>query len=298
MKGETIKFCGIRFWNAPADVLVDRLISSGGMVVVPSAPALCDGHDDYSYLRAHWHADYAVIDSAYLAFLMVLMMKRPVARISGLKLLQNLFASRNLPTLRLRKVLWVAPSVAEVDRIQKFTQRLGFVPGRQHYYTAPHYGDAAGLDDRTLLAEVRSFHPELIIIGIGGGKQEKLGYFLRRNTGKGAAVFCTGAALSFLTGGQGHIPTWMDRAFLGWLARIMDRPLVFGARYGRAFRLPWLLGKTARNARLLSVQARYARRNLAGAKKAAAEPIERKPPRHKETVRLATGSSEAPTFVK
>ncbi len=270
MRGTTIKFCGIHFWNASADHLVDQVMHSGGLIVVPSAPALCDGHDDYAYLRAHWRADYAVVDSAYLAFLMAWKMRRPIARISGLQLLQKLFSPSNLPTLRTLRVLWVAPTAEEKNRIRKFAGRLGFDPDLQSFYTAPDYGNKGNIEDQDLLAEVKKFRPQLIIIGIGGGKQEKLGYFLRRHSGRSSAVFCTGAALAFLTGGQARIPTWMDRAFLGWLARVIDRPQVFGARYAKAFRLPWMLSKTAKNACALSTQARYERKSLGSYARSAA----------------------------
>jgi UDP-N-acetyl-D-mannosaminuronic acid transferase (WecB/TagA/CpsF family) len=57
--------------------------------------------------------------------------------------------------------------------------------------------------------------------------QERLGAGLRAAlaaAGRRPAIVCTGAALAFLTGGQVHIPVWVDRACLGWLWRLCAEP--------------------------------------------------------------------------
>ena len=69
-----------------------------------------------------------------------------------------------------------------------------------------------------------------VIIAIGSGAQEKLGYYLRENLPYRPAIHCTGAALGFVTGDQIAIPDWADRLFLGWLFRLFAQPGVFAPR--------------------------------------------------------------------
>jgi len=87
----------------------------------------------------------------------------------------------------------------------------------------------------------RSQPPGHVIIGIGGGVQEKLGLFLKENSRTKPAIHCIGAALAFLTGDQAPIPMWADRLYLGWLLRLLRQPRVFGPRYVSAARLPLLI---------------------------------------------------------
>jgi lipopolysaccharide/colanic/teichoic acid biosynthesis glycosyltransferase len=75
------------------------------------------------------------------------------------------------------------------------------------------------------------------MVGLGGGVQERLGLFLKQHLSYRPAIFCTGAAIAFLTGGQARIPVWADRLYLGWLLRIIDAPTKFHRRYWEAFRL-------------------------------------------------------------
>src|SRR5437879_5399587 len=82
-----------------------------------------------------------------------------------------------------------------------------------------------------------------LIIGISGGVQEKLGFYLRENLAYRPAVHCIGAALGFLTGDQKPIPGWADRFYLGWFLRLIRQPKLFAKRFLRAFELPWLILK-------------------------------------------------------
>jgi UDP-N-acetyl-D-mannosaminuronic acid transferase (WecB/TagA/CpsF family) len=86
-----------------------------------------------------------------------------------------------------------------------------------------------------------------VIIGIGGGVQEKLGLYLRENLGYRPAIHCVGAALGFLTGDQKAIPDWADRLYLGWLCRLLAQPRIFIPRLSRALELPWLIWKYGEN---------------------------------------------------
>ena len=58
------------------------------------------------------------------------------------------------------------------------------------------------VEDRDLLALIEQHRAADVIIAIGSGAQEKLGFYLRENLSYRPAIHCTGAALGFITGDQ------------------------------------------------------------------------------------------------
>jgi UDP-N-acetyl-D-mannosaminuronic acid transferase (WecB/TagA/CpsF family) len=111
----------------------------------------------------------------------------------------------------------------------------------ENCYIAPRYG--SDVEDRNLLALIEQHRPENVMIAIGSGAQEKLGFYLRENLSYRPAIHCIGAALGFITGDQRRIPDWADRFFLGWLWRLVAQPSIFIPRLSRALELPWLIWK-------------------------------------------------------
>jgi UDP-N-acetyl-D-mannosaminuronic acid transferase (WecB/TagA/CpsF family) len=80
-----------------------------------------------------------------------------------------------------------------------------------------------------------------VIIGVGGGVQEKLGADLLRQLDYLPSVHCIGAAIGFLSGEQARIPMWADRCKLGWLFRCINNPSRFVPRYWEARKLIGLM---------------------------------------------------------
>ena len=111
-------------------------------------------------------------------------------------------------------------------------------------YIAPMYGD--NIKDQNLVKLIKENKPKYVIINLGGGVQEVLGSFIKKET-EGYAykpiIICTGAAIAFLTGSQARIPTIIDRIYLGWLARCISNPRVFVPRYLGGFNLIRLVMK-------------------------------------------------------
>ena len=83
---------------------------------------------------------------------------------------------------------------------------------------------------------IKKNKPDHIIINIGGGVQEILGYYLKRKFNNKLKIFCTGAAISYFTGDQAPLSKFLDNYYLGWLIRILYNPLLF-FRYFKAFKL-------------------------------------------------------------
>lgn len=233
-RNRTISFCGVDFWDSSIRELIDQLKSTGGYVVVPSAPSFAASVKNRACERALKMADYAIVDSGLMAVAMMSLLLRPVTRISGLRLLQHLLLYHPEQWMRDARVLWVSPNKAESVRIRSFLARKGFSLDRQTVYEAPHYQSPEDYKDHALNEMVNETAPDLVVMCIAGNKQERIAYHLRASFGQDVAVICTGAAMAFLTGGQAYIPTWADRCYLGWFARILQDPVKFLPRYFKA----------------------------------------------------------------
>ena len=97
------------------------------------------------------------------------------------------------------------------------------------------------VEDQDLVSIIEQRKPKHIIVGIGGGVQEKLGFYLRERLSYRPAIHCIGAALAFLTGDQKPIPMWADRMYLGWFLRLARAPHHYARRFAPAFRLPGMI---------------------------------------------------------
>jgi UDP-N-acetyl-D-mannosaminuronic acid transferase (WecB/TagA/CpsF family) len=112
----------------------------------------------------------------------------------------------------------------------------GIVIPEDNIYMAPMYGNAP-IDDPALLEGLNHLRPQHIIVTIGGGTQERLGLYLKRNLSYRPAIHCIGAAIAFLSGDQVQIPVWADKFYLGWLFRSLAEPRRYIPRYWDARKL-------------------------------------------------------------
>jgi UDP-N-acetyl-D-mannosaminuronic acid transferase (WecB/TagA/CpsF family) len=264
---------GIKFFNGTVDEAVETMSTNGGLLVVPAAPALVKICEDEGYRRAVTSADMAIADSGAMVLIWRILTGRRVERISGLKFLKRLIA--RLASRADQRVLWIVPSERAHEKTIDWLRRVNLT-GTADFYVAPRYGPE--VRDDALLAKidgggsrganstaggrepfasrpreagnaspartsvlVKTEPPAHVIVGIGGGVQEKLGLFLKENLRARPAIHCIGAALAFLTGDQPPIPMWADTFYLGWLLRLLRQPRIFGPRYLSAFRLPALI---------------------------------------------------------
>jgi len=227
---------GVRFFNGTVDEAVDVMSANGGLLVVPAAPALVKVSEDEGYRCALTSADMAIADSGVMVLLWKTLTGRRVERISGLKFLKRLMA--RLVSHPNEHVLWIVPSEHAHEKTIAWLRKINLT-SVSDFYVAPRY--ARDVRDDALATKIDSHPPAHIVVGIGGGVQEKLGLFLKENLRARPAIHCIGAALAFLTGDQPPIPMWADRFYLGWFFRLLRQPRVFGPRYLSAFKLPSLI---------------------------------------------------------
>jgi UDP-N-acetyl-D-mannosaminuronic acid transferase (WecB/TagA/CpsF family) len=227
---------GVNFFNGTVEEAVETMSANGGLLVVPAAPALVKLSEDEDYRRALTSADMAIADSGAMVLLWKIFTGRRVERISGLKFLKRLVA--RLASHPEERVLWIVPSEQAHEKTIAWLRAVNLT-ATSDFYIAPRY--AAQVSDAALVARIDNHPPAHVVVGIGGGVQEKLGLFLKETLRGRPAIHCIGAALAFLTGDQPPIPMWADSFYLGWLLRLLRQPRVFGPRYLSALKLPLLI---------------------------------------------------------
>ncbi len=282
---------GIRFFDGtPVGAVAAGL--RGGLVVVPSAPVLVDVAESPATREAVLGADLALPDSGLMVLLWKIIRRERIERVSGLEYLKllleelkrldagaskmsdasgNPIAHNPSPiTQESPAVFWVMPSEAARDRNLAWLRRQGFGTSVDDCYVAPQYAREGRLADEALVEAVWQRRPAHIILALGGGVQERLGFALReelrakseaqtraykaedggalasvpRTSAAGSyrpGIHCIGAAIGFLNGEQVHIPMWVDYFYFGWLWRSVSAPRRFLPRYWRALRLVGLM---------------------------------------------------------
>jgi len=229
---------GVRFFVGDAQGAIDEVSKSGGLVVVPAAPALKNLAADKGYREALLGADFAIADSAFMVLLWNLIDSNRIPKLSGLKYLRALIDE---PNFREGGAFWVMPTPAAARRNVGWLRENGVQVANEDVYLAPLYG--AVISDEELLARLEARKPKHIVLGVGGGTQERLGLYLKQNLSYRPAIHCIGAAIAFLSGDQVKIPAWADTLGLGWLYRSVADPKRFVPRYWDARHLAPLLLK-------------------------------------------------------
>ena len=223
-----IKFINISKKDFP------KIIKKSGLFVFPSGPGLATINEDKKYLRSLRNSDYVFFDSGYFVLLLRILKNIRVKKFSGYLFLKLFF--KHFKKNKNVKILSVDPNVAHSKNIKLFFINLGINKNKVFNYISPIY-NTSKIEDKNLLEITNKFKPNFIILNLGGGVQEILGFYLKKNLKKKTKIICTGAAISFFTKDQAPINQIFDRFFLGWLIRILFKPGVFLPRYLRAFKL-------------------------------------------------------------
>lgn len=233
MQQEFVQILGLQFFNGEPQSVFVSLQKSGGLLTVPAAPALVTIEQDKIYYEALLNSDILIPDSSYMVLVWNIFFKGNLRKLSGLEFI-NYFVEQSR-SIKKDDLLLINPSDTDGKINTEYLRSCGFSIIEKDNYTAPFY--KADVADLILLEKIEKQRPLWILINIGGGTQEKLGLFLKRNLSYSPAILCTGAALSFKTGRQGKIPSWVDKIYLGWLHRCISNPKVFIPRYFKGFKL-------------------------------------------------------------
>ncbi len=229
-----IQILGVNFSNETTPAMFESITKSGGLLLIPSGPGMASIDEDSDYYRSLLKADFVIADSGYMVLLWNSISRKKIRRVSGLEFLTYFLDQIDSES----NILTVDPDDEESIANRELLLKKGFQ--KVSCYEAPYYKDSK-CEDPKLLKLIVDSTPEIVLINIAGGKQEKLGYYLRQNLNFKPIIICSGAAIAFLTGQQVRIPMWADKLFLGWLLRIISKPKSYFSRYWTAFRLAGLL---------------------------------------------------------
>lgn len=206
---KNIKFSNYNFKNILSKIL------RGGYLVAPAASALVNIFNDRQYYNSLKKADVVICDSGFFCILVRLFKKIRLKKLSGYLFLKNFITS---PYSKKYKILSIDPNNSEkrdnIKILYKFNIRR-----TKHLVSKVYHGKI--IHDYSLLNNIKIFKPDIILINIGGGKQEQLANFIKKNVKFKVSILCLGAAIGFLTKKQAPINDFYDKNYLGWLIRLI-----------------------------------------------------------------------------
>lgn len=227
---------GINFFQGTAIEAVEQM-RAGGLLVVPAAPALKELGSNPRYREALLNADLTIADSAFMVIVWNRLQGDSITRLSGLEYLRELLKQQDIREPG--NCIWIMASPTSASRNLSWLASQGVSVPDDCVYMAPMYGDE--ILDVPLIEMLERVRPRHVIVTVGGGTQERLGLYLKRNLTYLPAIHCIGAAIAFLSGDQVKIPVWADRNYLGWLYRSISEPRRYVPRYWEARKLLMML---------------------------------------------------------
>ena len=212
------------------------LIKKKGLFVFPSGPGLSTLEREKKYHIALKNSDYVFFDSGYFVLLLKILKKINVLKFSGYLFLnlffKFLYKKKNI------KIFSIDPSLKSSQINFNFLSKKILIK-KVKSYVAPIYKN--NFKDKILIKQIKKFKPNYILINLGGGVQEILGFEIKKNINFNTSIFCTGGAISYFTKEQAPINNFLDKFYLGWLTRILFNPLIFLPRYFKTINLFWLV---------------------------------------------------------
>ena len=129
-----------------------------------------------------------------------------------------------------------APGVAE-EAARRLRERHPRAAIAVHHGYFDHAAGSA--DSQDVLAQIRAFDPDVLMVGMGMPLQEIWTHQNRAALQRGV-ILTVGAAFDYEAGVQKTPPRWTGRLGVEWLARLVDQPGRLGHRY--LVEPWWLLG--------------------------------------------------------
>jgi len=224
-------FKNIKFNNINPNKF-NKYIVKNGLFVFPAGPALASIHKSKIYYNSLQKADFVFFDSGFFVLLLKILKNINVYKFSGYRFLSLFFSY--LKKNKKKTIFSIDPNLYFSKSNKLYLKSLGIK--KVNNYLAPNY-KIKNFSDKKLLKLLKEIKPNFIIVNIGGGIQEVLGLYLKKNLKFKVTILCTGGAISFFTGDQAPINNFIDKYFLGWLVRLLFNPIIFFKRYIFGLRL-------------------------------------------------------------
>ena len=197
-----------------------------GLFVFSSGPGLASIKINSNYHLSLIRANYVFFDSGFFVLFLKLFKGIKVNKFSGYKFLAYFFNESSV--IKNKSIFSIDPDKENLKLNKKFLKKKGFK--KVFNYLAPNY-HTENILDKNLINKLNSIKPNYILINLGGGTQEILGYYLKKKLKLKTSIYCTGGAISYFTGKQAPINRFLDNLYLGWLIRILFNPRLFLYRY-------------------------------------------------------------------
>jgi len=231
-----IIFKNITFINIKSNDLYPYFYKKG-LFLFPSGPGLSTLNKDKIYHKSLINADFVFFDSGFFVLLLRFLKNISVEKFSGYKFLKLFF--KYLKLNKNKSIYCIDPNINYSHSNKKYLKKLGL---KKIYNYIPPFYNKKNLIDKTLISKINKVNPDFIMTNIGGGVQEILGLYLKKNLKKKTTIICTGGAIAFFTRDQAPINSFIDKIYLGWFVRILFNPAIFWKRYFYALKLfPMLL---------------------------------------------------------
>ena len=223
-----IEFLGLHFDDVRASAALDEVKQRIGKpaffyVVTPNVDHVVglNRSQDSAFLNAYKHADMTLCDSRILSLL---------ASRTGLRLTAVPGSDLTRQLLATCGSVWRCAVIGGDDVLHAHIARM--FPQHQWTHHQPPMGvrrsDAARLK---IIEFVENADADVIFFAIGSPQSEICCYEIaQRGRARGVAL-CIGASLEFITGAKKRAPSWIQRASLEWLYRLMSEPGRLGRRY-------------------------------------------------------------------
>lgn len=134
-------------------------------------------------------------------------------RVTGIDLIEALLPVAETGGWKIALV-GAKPGVADLA-----ARRIGAV--YPHIVFQTHHGYFGEKEEASVLQAVRRFEPDLLLAGLGAGRQE---IWLKRNSGLASVSIGVGGSLDTLAGIAKRAPAWVRRLKLEWLYRLGKEP--------------------------------------------------------------------------
>jgi exopolysaccharide biosynthesis WecB/TagA/CpsF family protein len=195
-----------------------------GFVVTPNVDHMIRYHDDPDFRACYAAADYILLDSRLLSYIVHRTQRLALKVCTGSDLTATLFSKIITPTDRIVLI------GGTVEQARKLASEYGLANIHHHNPPMGFIKDpAAVLQCLEFIEHSSPFR--YCFLAVGCPQQEAIARDLKARGKASGLALCIGASLNFLTGAEKRAPLWMQQMALEWLFRLTREPARMAHRY-------------------------------------------------------------------
>jgi len=213
-------------------ITIDRLLQdfNKGVLVTPNVDHMMTLQEDYEFYKIYQEADYIVLDSQVIAFIMKYFLRTPVPeKISGSDFFPA-FCQYHKDNPDIKIFLLGGKAGAPEKAMELINKKVGsnIVIGAH----SPSMGFENNADECASIVEmINSSGATVLAIGVGSPKQEKWIFNFKKMLPRVRIFMGIGATIEFEAGYVDRAPYWISRIGFEWLYRLLQEPRRLWRRY-------------------------------------------------------------------